>query len=222
MALPDHGGVRGVSESRVLLGHGVAFGYHANKLCLSRVALVMDLLLLLLAPLVGVGLAVALPRRGLPRRELDLEAVVDVVDHGAGARHGLHGGRVLDLEALLEVAADGVGPVEVVVGGLPPGETAAAEPPRDAGGHGQDGDHREHREDRAEGALGRRGGGRVRAQEGVGGGGGVVHRGIRQGSHLLPSFLEPLTGLSSLSSSQATLPCASVLLSLEETARAGE
>nr|CAB3447669.1 unnamed protein product [Digitaria exilis] len=118
-------------------------------------------MLLLLAPLV-VGLGVALPRRGLPRRELDLEAVVDVVDHGAGARHGLHG----------RVAADGVGAVVVVIvgGGLLTGEPAAAEPPHDAGCHGQDGDHREHGEHRAERAPRRRGVGRVRAQDGVGGG----------------------------------------------------
>jgi hypothetical protein len=163
----------------------------------------MDLMLLVLlvvAPL-AVGLAVALPRRGLPRRELDLEAVVDVVDHGAGARHGLHRRRVPDLEALLQVAADGVAAVGVVVGGLPPGEPAAAEPPHDAGGHGQEGDHREHGEDRAERTPGRRGGGRVRAQDGVGRGGGVVHRGVRQRSHVLPS----LETLSSLSSSLATL-----------------
>jgi len=200
LPLPDHG-VRGISESRVLLGHGVAFGHHANKLRLM-VTLMLLVLVLVVAPL-AVVLAVALPRRGLPRRELDLEAVVDVVDHGAGARHGLHRRRVLDIEALLQVGAVGV-----VVGGLPPGETAAAEPAHDTGGHGQEGDHREHGEDRAERAPGRRGAGRVRAQDGVGRGGGVVHRGVRQRSHVLPSLMP----LSSLSSSQATL------LSLEATA----
>lgn len=144
--------------------------------------LAMDLALMLLTPLV-VALAVVLPRRRLPGRELDLEAVVDVVDHGARARHGLHR-RVLDLEALLQVAANGVGAVEVLVGGPLPGEAAAAQPADDAGGHGEEGDHREHGEDRAERALGRRGGGRLRAQDGVRGRR-VVHRGIRQGSHVL-------------------------------------
>jgi len=144
----------------------------------------------MLTPLV-VGLAVVLPRRRLPRRELDLEAVVDVVDHGARARHGLHR-RVRDLEALLQVASNGVGGVQVLVGGPPPGEPAAAQPADNAGGHGEEGDHREHGEDRAERALGRRGGGRLRAQDGVRGRG-VVYRGIRQGSHVLGWFSQATT-----------------------------
>lgn len=189
MPLPDHGFSR-VSEARVLLRHGVAFG-NANELGLlmQMLALALDLALML-TPLV-VGLAVVLPRRRLPRRELDLEAVVDVVDHGARARHGLHR-RVRDLEALLQVASNGVGGVEVLVGGPPPGEPAAAQPADNAGGHGEEGDHREHGEDRAERALGRRGGGRLRAQDGVRGRG-VVYRGIRQGSHVLGWFSQATT-----------------------------
>jgi hypothetical protein len=101
------------------------------------------------------------------------------VDHGAGARHGLHR-RVFDLEALLEVAADVVGAVVVLVivdGFLPGGEAAAAEPPDDAGGDGEEADHREHGEDGAERALGR-GGGRLRVHDGARGVG-VVLRGLR-------------------------------------------
>jgi hypothetical protein len=165
-----------VPEARVVLWHGVAFG-NADELGL--------LLMLKLTPLVAASkLAVALPRRRLPRRELDLEAVVDVVDRGAGARHGLHR-RALDLEsaALLQVASDGVGGVGVLVGGVPlPGEPAPAQPAGDAGGHGEEGDRREHGEDRAERALGGRGR-RPRAQDGVGGRG-VVDRGVR---HILGS-----------------------------------
>ncbi|KAB8088553.1 hypothetical protein EE612_013194 [Oryza sativa] len=172
LPLPDH--ICRVPETwghghavlRMVLGHAM----------LLWMVLVLVLLMLLLMPF-AVSLAVVLPCCRFPWGELDLEAVVDVVDHGAGARHRLHH-RVLDLEPLLQVAADGIDAVELVLGGGRPllGEPPAAEPADDAGGDGEEGDHGEHGEHRAERAPGR--GGRLRVHDGVGGW--VVTHGLRK------------------------------------------